>query len=65
MTMTVVYEDDCEGVHDNIEYTVAKETGLVRTGNDQKDFIVISYFMNMTINDCFHNWFQYIINSSS
>ena len=30
MTMTVACEDDCDGVHDNIEYTVAKETGLVR-----------------------------------
>ena len=28
--MTAVCEDDCEGVHDNIEYTVAKETGIVR-----------------------------------
>jgi hypothetical protein len=28
--MTAVCEDDCEGVHDNIEYTVAKETDLVR-----------------------------------
>ena len=28
--MTVACEDDCDGVHANIEYTVAKETGLVR-----------------------------------
>ena len=30
VTVTAVCEDDCDDVHDNIEYTAAKETGLVR-----------------------------------
>ena len=30
VTVTAVCEDDCEGVHDNIQYAASQAIGLVR-----------------------------------